>query len=161
MQQYRSQLKANISKPKPKTRILTDLTSFITQWRSTNEHSGIIVMMDANSDKEDESFNQFLADTALNDIIPYFQPNLETQSTYRRGQKHLDYILVSDEVLRASTSAGHTSYGYPFISDHRGVYMDLSIDRLFGSHLLNPTTPTERKLQLDRPDTKNNISSTS
>ena len=106
MQQYRSQFKANISKSKPKKRILTDLTSFITQWRSTNEHSGIIFMIDANSDKEDEYFNQFLADTALNDIIPYFQPNLETQSTYRHGQTRLDYILVSDEVLRASNIHG-------------------------------------------------------
>ena len=57
MQQYRSQLKVNISKPKSNLRILNDITAFITQWRTTNKHSDVIVIMDTNSDKEDVYFN--------------------------------------------------------------------------------------------------------
>ena len=77
IQQYRFQLKANISKPKPKLRILQNLTAFITQWRTTTDRAGVIVMMHANSDKEGVHFNQWLVDISLNEIIPYFKPNLK------------------------------------------------------------------------------------
>ena len=155
MQHYRNQLKANISKTKPKQLALTDLSAFITQWKNANESSGVIVIMDANVDKEDSQFKNFLADTVLNAIITHFQPNLESQPTYRHGHKRLDYILVSDEALQLSTTAGHKSYVYPFVSDHRGVYMDISAELLFGAHLLDPTALSERKLQIDHPNTVN------
>ena len=50
MQEYRGFLKKNTSNPKPKQRILIDLATFITTWRSINPHSSIIGMLDANAD---------------------------------------------------------------------------------------------------------------
>ena len=35
MQQYRALLKENVSKPKPRTQMLTDLETFITNWKNT------------------------------------------------------------------------------------------------------------------------------
>ena len=102
-------------------------------------------MMDANGNKEDKYFNQFITDTELNDIFPYLNSDLDSQSTYRHGQQQIYYILVSDEVLPASIKAGHTTYGYPFISDHKGAHMDISEDQIFGANSLDPTPPAVRK----------------
>ena len=95
MQQYRAYIKENVSNPRPKQRILKDLTTLITQWRNNNNNSSVIVMLDANGDDSDAHFSTFLADTDLHDAVTHHSPELRSQSTYINGRKRLDYILVS------------------------------------------------------------------
>ena len=65
-------------------------------------------MMDANGDRSDPRFHTFLQETALHDIVAHLSPNIIGQSTYNNGQKRLDYILVTEELLAAGTRVGHT-----------------------------------------------------
>ena len=118
-------LRKNISNPKPKYRLLINLAVFITLWRSINPHSSIIGMLDANADSTDLQFKAFIANTALNDVVSQHSPEACNQITYSNGKNRLDYSLVSEDILLPSTGAGHTPYGFPFISDHRGVYWDI------------------------------------
>ena len=64
-------IKENVSNPRPKQRILTDLTTFITQWRNNNNNSSVIVMLDANGDDSDSHFSTVLADTDLHDGVTH------------------------------------------------------------------------------------------
>ena len=153
MQQYRALLKENVSKPKPKHRVLIDLASFISNWRRHHENSSVIVMMDANADLTDPHLKTFISDTALHDVIRHHAPGLMNQSTYVHGRKRIDYILVSEDILLPSTGAGHTPYGSPLISDHRGVYWDIPSGSLFDSIQTGPINIPQRGLQLDRPIT--------
>ena len=77
-------------------------------------------MMDANGDTSDEHQQNFIRDTALQDVVAHLAPELKGQSTYTNGKKRLDYILVSEEILEAGTKARHTYFLQLFISDHRG-----------------------------------------
>ena len=79
MQQYRALLKENVSKPKPKHRVLIDLASFISNWRRHHENSSVIVMMDANADLTDPHLKTFISDTALHDVIRQHAPGLTNQ----------------------------------------------------------------------------------
>ena len=153
MQQYRSYIKSNISKPKPKQRCLQDLAKFIEKWKSTYEESSIILMMDANGDSSDNHFQTFIRDTNLKDVVAYYSPEIKDQSTYINGQKRIDYILVSDDLLGAGSSAGHTAFLQPFISDHRAVYWDVATSHLFGSTEGGKNSVPHRGLQLERPST--------
>ena len=58
---------------------------------------------------------------------------------------------MSEEILDASTQAGHTEFFQPFISDHRGVYWDVPSKALFDSNNVGPTNINNRGLQLERP----------
>ena len=75
----------------------------------------------------------FIRDTNLKDVVSYYSPGLIDQSTYINGQRRLDYILVSEDLLGVGSSAGHTAFLKPSISDHRAVCWDVSANQLFGS----------------------------
>jgi endonuclease/exonuclease/phosphatase family metal-dependent hydrolase len=47
-------------------------------------------------------------------------------STYTRGKDVLDYILVDDNVLRTITATGYEAFGIHILSDHPGVYINVS-----------------------------------
>jgi len=92
-------------------------------------------MLDANSYSTDPQFKTFIADTVLHDVVAHHSPEANNQSTFVNGKKRLDYILVSEDILFPSIGAGHTPYGSPYISDHRGVYWDIPSAALFESIL--------------------------
>ena len=153
MQQYRALLKENVSNPKPRTHMLIDLETFITNWTTQHTLPSVILMMDANGDSSDTHLQNFIANTALHDVVEHHSPHLINQSTYRNGTKIIDLILVSEDLLTSSSRAGHTPYDTPFISDHRGVYWDIPCMDLFDSKPDTTTTISQRGLQLGRPHT--------
>ena len=153
MQQYRALLKAGKSKPQPRKQILQDLEKFIHAWKAQHPDSSVILMMDANGDITDTQFYHFITATALKDVVAHHSPDLTTQSTYNRGKKRIDYILVSEDLLHSGVGAGHTPFAEPFISDHRAVYWDIPYTALLGEGTNKMTTPSQRGLQLSRPNT--------
>ena len=67
-------------------------------------------------------------------MVGYYSPELMEQSIYIDGQKRPNYIFVSEDLLGSVNSAGHTAFLQPFISDHRGVYWDVTVSELFHSN---------------------------
>ena len=153
MQQHRALLKDNVSKLKPRQRLLDDLETFISNWKERNADSSVILMMDASGDSTDPHLHTFIANTERYNVVAHHSPHLATQSTYRNGRKQIDYILISEDLLTSGTRAGHTPYDTPFISNHRGVYWDIPYQELFEAQHLGPMPVSQRGLQLDRPST--------
>ena len=54
-------------------------------------------------------------------------------STYQRGTKVLDYVLVDPTLLPHVVAAGYKPFGNHIISNHRGVYINLDTSWCFGS----------------------------
>ena len=63
-------------------------------------------------------------------------------STYQRGHKVLDYILVDPSILPSITATGYEPYGNHILSDHRGVYIDINTSRCFGC-TIQPLLPIQ------------------
>jgi len=72
-------------------------------------------------------------------------------ATYSRGQRCLDYILVSSEVLGSAVHSGILAYHSLFISNHRACYLDLNSTELFGEMTASLSSPCHRQLQFHDP----------
>ena len=57
--------------------------------------------------------------------------------TYERGQKVLDYILVDPVLLPSIQACGYEPFKVRIISDHRGVYIDVNTNMMFGDRINN------------------------
>ena len=84
---------------------------------------------------------RLLQDCHLVDPIRHMHGH-HTFSTYQRGTKVLDYILVDPSILSHVKAAGYEPFGNHILSDHRGVYIDLDTSRIFGSTIL-PLQPIQ------------------
>ena len=104
-------------------------------------------MINANSDTTNPYLHIFMAEIGLYDAVKHHNPKIENQATYIWVKKRLDYILVSENVLHGSTGEGHTPFGYPFLSDHRGLYIDIPVSELFDTQPENPIATPQRGLQ--------------
>jgi hypothetical protein len=53
--------------------------------------------------------------------------------TYRRGKRRIDYILISQNISHAVAAIGYEPFHHTIATDHRGVYIDFYMDKLFGN----------------------------
>ena len=63
-------------------------------------------------------------------------------STYQRGNKVIDYILVDRNVMQCIHSVGYEPFNIHILSDHRGIFIDLATPQCFGSNIL-PLQPVQ------------------
>ena len=72
-------------------------------------------------------------------------------TTYQRGQKVLDYILVSQDLLGSIRSCGYEPFQANIFSDHRGTFIDFSTGHLFGKKLQPLAPPSLRDISSNKP----------
>ena len=58
-------------------------------------------------------------------------------STYYRGTKCIDYMLVDPALMPSIVACGYEPFNMRIFSDHRGIFMDVNTALFFGS----ATTP--------------------
>jgi hypothetical protein len=87
----------------------------------------------------------------LVDILGMHHPDRPFPSTYSRGKKRLDYILVSSSIAATVLKSGLLPYNSVFHSDHRACYIDIDSKALFKSQTHNIETPCRHGLQLTDP----------
>ena len=61
-------------------------------------------------------------------------------STYQRGQKVLDYMFVTPDLIGSIWSCGYEPFQANIFSDHRGTFIDFSTGHLFGQKI-SPLAP--------------------
>ena len=126
-QQYRTMRKQGIRHPKPKSKFGEDLLHQIQEWKKKGE---VILMIDANADLNDNEWATFIAKVELFDVMTskhgYHSPN-----TYVRGNRTIDYILVSQNILPCVQKCGMLAYNDGILADHRGLWIDIDIPQLF------------------------------
>jgi hypothetical protein len=76
-------------------------------------------------------------------------------ATYARGQKHLDYLFCTSNLLPSVVSWGIAPFNEHIFSDHRSKFVDWDKVVLFGSAAPLLSAPSARRLQLKNLVTKN------
>jgi len=112
-------------------------------------------MMDANDEWVDSTsgFAQFVKEMSLVDpLYNKFCDNGLTTTTYARGSRRIDYILV-DSILESSIKRiGTLGLHEGIISDHVMLYMDCDEKALFRGHINRPVMNPSREFVIEHAD---------
>ena len=87
----------------------------------------------------------------LYDPLTYRHDLPNSISTYIRGTKQIDYILVSVNILKALIQCGMTAFNELTTTDHRGFHLDLSYNKVLKQKVTKHPSPFNRKLQSNYP----------
>ena len=82
----------------------------------------------------------------LVDVVQY-QHGPHNLSTYSRGNKCLDYIFVSQNILPSIQQSAILPFNYAISSDHQAIYVDLDTQSLFGKPVSPLMSPPSRTLR--------------
>ena len=119
----------------PRAALLTDLLEFIQKKR--NEGNLIALMGDMNTDIEkgkDAEMERFMKESGLVNTMAKAHKNKKLPPTFDRGTRCIDLLGISEEIdERAIIRAGYLPFYYYFATDHRGGYVDINIDAVFGN----------------------------
>ena len=72
-------------------------------------------------------------------------------STYIRGTKQIDFILVSYNILKKLIQCGMTAFNELTTTDHRGLHLDLSFNKVMKQKANEIPSPFDRQLQSKCP----------
>ena len=136
MQQWSLLRDQGITNPKPRKQFYRDLDTVISKLREDN-HS-IILAGDFNESLGDdpEGLDRITIKYGLCDCISYRHGPYST-TTYSRGHKCLDCIVVSSDLLPSICQSGILPFDSLFTSDHRAIFLDLDPSKSLG----NPVQP--------------------
>ena len=120
-----------------------DLLGYVQNLQATG-HS-IILTGNLNESLGDDlaGLSRLVNECHLIDVVADRHGQLQF-TTYQRGQKVLDYILVSQDLLGSIRRCGYEPFKANIFSDHRGVFVDFSTGHLFGRKI-HPLAPTPQR----------------
>ena len=146
LQQQRVLNRAGVIGAQPKEQVLIDLAPEIT----TNIENGneVLVLMDANTAINDRDLTTFLATTSLYDLFHHDTLQLPTRWP---GTKRIDFIFGTRHIANNVKALGYLPWDIPFTSDHIGLYVDLAESQIFGTNILDPAQPSQRRLRSTAP----------
>jgi hypothetical protein len=118
-----------VKAPQPRTQYLQDLSKVIQNL--AQQGNAILLMMDANSTMEkDHKLRDFIEKNELRDLhLNDPAPSTFIGATGRR----IDFMLGCRRTHAAMSRQGTLSYFEGPQSDHRGLYVDLKLDHIFGT----------------------------
>ena len=127
----------------PRQALLEDLGEIIRGYQAQGEQ--IILMMECNTNTQDSQFRRWIQEVDLdNGILDLDNPNMP--ATYHRGTNPIDGIFMSPALQ--ATKKGFLQFGY-FPSDHRALWVDLTMQNAFGGNTCSLIPPAARKLKLE------------
>ena len=99
----------------------------------------------------ENDFIDFATGCALHDVIGELRLDLKSQLTYIDGNKRIDCIFLTEEIMKGVQSTWNTHFGYPFVTDHMGVYMNIPFKALLKSNCDRITLELHRRLTINVP----------
>jgi len=154
--------------PKPRTQFIINLQAWLEQ--KSKDGYGIIFNIDANEELtehgqfsplhfqletpilmngHDGTLSTLYRTCGLVDPLTIFHPDQPPPATYSRGQKRIDFILVSTYLMHSTERARVLLYGTIFTGDHRPCSIDLNGDMLFNEITPKMGPPTYCGLNSD------------
>eukprot|EP00978_Attheya_sp_CCMP212_P008857 scaffold20822_cov52-Attheya_sp.AAC.3 len=127
-QQVRLLRKRKIENPKPKKQWGEDLVPIIKEWVA--QESKVLLMVDANAPLSEVHFSKFMTDTGLFDVLGALH-GMDSPCTYNRGSKTIDYILGTEDIIRAVRRGVMLKFKDGIDSDHQGLWIDICILQAF------------------------------
>ena len=112
--------------PNPRKQMIADLHHDITKYRKENDY--LCIMGDLNEElgKDPTLMASICSHHKLYDVLPYMYPADSTVPTYIRGNKRLDYFLLSHNSPQP-IDVGYNQYHMLYSSDHRAGFMDIPL----------------------------------
>jgi hypothetical protein len=140
---------------RPRKHFQKDLISLLkTCWKQNGE--SIILVGDRNKPLVPDTSNmaKSFQDLDLVGIFSHHHPHLPEPATYIRGHHHIDYALLSQDLCTSVTACGYEPFHYRTTSDHRQLFFDFDITKLFGNETKRLAAIAFRDIQ--SKDTKSN-----
>ena len=134
-----------ILQPNPRKQFIKDLDKTIAPLHSKGQK--LILHGDFNESIGDKAngIDYIITKYNLVDTIQY-KHGQHNESTYSRGNKCLDYIFVSQNVLPSIQQSAILPLNYVVSSDHRAIYVDLDMTTFFGKDVSPLMFPPARAL---------------
>ena len=147
--QYHYLLRSGIRSPVPSQIILDDLTTYLAFLRQEPLHH-IILQLDANEDTHTSTrFQRWIVNSGLIDPILHFH-GPDDLATHIRGQRRIDFILVSPSILPFITACGILPF-FTVPSDHRPLFLDVDLHSLLQSTPASLSSHLPRGVQTSNP----------
>jgi hypothetical protein len=132
----------------PRDAILEDLGRCVHTWRALGDQ--IILMADFNEDVEGDNIKNWYEALQLQNAISHLH-NINNEPTFHIGTKSIDAILISHTISPLQT--GYLPFG-SFPSDHRCIWLDISMDNAFGFQPPKSSKFAARRLKNDDPNVR-------
>ena len=137
--------------PNPRKIFIRDLLKVIKA--ATRENQDIILMGDFNeSIREDpKMMARVIAAGRLIDIDAHKHGHGKHIASYIQGKQSVDYCFVSPWIINHVIRCGFEAFYSRLQCDHRGCFVDLSMQGLFDRQLPPIVNPTERCIRSSHP----------
>ena len=127
--------------------MLEELCAEIVKWQAENDL--IIVLMDANEHVGNNYMTECFETLDLKEALLDKHREINgTQPTYQRGSDPIDGICIAANIT--VQAAGYLPFGEG-PSDHRGIWVKVKEDSVFGYSMEKLTPPLARRLTLEDP----------
>lgn len=151
-QQWRLLRLSGILHPNPRQQFITDLMADLKQRRSNGETLLLVGDFNERLGDDPKLMASIATSFCLADPHSSSHGSASDVPTYIRGQKRLDYCLLDVPLLDHVTACGINLFNEIYHSDHRALFIDLSL-RLFLRARLPPVSPADfRFISTRSPD---------
>ena len=125
--------------PDPRKQFILDLMKCIKEWQTSNDE--VLVSMDVNEQIGDSAhgLTLLMRECKLIDLFHHHHGTFPAFETFDLGSKRLDYIIGSASLLPFTTRCGYLPFYQGIPSDHRGMFIDLSLELIDGLTQLEKT----------------------
>ena len=147
--QHRRILDARQQEGCPRKQMLDELLQLITTWLEAGDQ--IILMIDLNEDVANSAAAEQIRASGLMECITGRHDDMETVATCNRGTKTIDGIFVSNTIM--IQKGGYSPFN-TFPTDHRALWIDLSMSNLCGNNMAPIIHPQARRLKCNDPVTQ-------
>ena len=135
----------------PRTQMMDDLLEQIASWLESGDQ--IILMIDLNDDIHNSPATERLKSIGLEECITTRHNDLPPIATCNRGTKTIDGIFVSNTII--IQKGGYCPFNI-FPSDHRALWIDITIGNLCGNNMAPVLHPQARRLKCNDPAIQKN-----
>jgi len=125
-----------------------DLVEALQEWKEQGDQ--IILALDVNDNIYHSSFSEAMRQAGLTEACTD-RHGASAPPTYNRGSHPIDGIYVSDTLL--GSRCGYLKFEY----DHRGLFLDVQMNQVFGTSVPPTAKRKGRRLKCDDPRIVNNF----
>jgi hypothetical protein len=141
----------SLARPTPRQSFISDLQQFINQVQQTED---IILVGDFNEEmsRPSSGIDNLATNCSLADVFSLRLSSPHVPATYQRGNRRIDFALISPSLIPLVRYAGYDPFGYRIPSDHRGFYIDFATDELLGQQLMPLASASRRDFDTSSPE---------
>ena len=124
----------------------SDLKEDVKKWQLDGEQ--LILMGDWNTEMMDDEFFAWRDELGLVDVVTDTHGDEDAPSTFNRGKRRIDGILISPSLLQRKN--GYLSFN-ALPGDHRAIFLDITVNSFVGYRAPPIPSHKARRLKLDDP----------